>query len=389
MLKLYRIKILNLLCYQALQLINLFLNRKKIEYQHNKLLIIRLDSIGDYMLFRNFIGEIKKSKKYRDYTVTLCGNILWKDIAESFDKEVVNDFIWIDRRKFYGNIFYKYKIMRSIREKGFEIVIDPTFSREILYGDSIVKVSGAKEKIGSTGSPDSHSKWKRNLLTDKYYTKLISSSKANLFEFNRNKEFFERVLNEKIEIEKPFIDSSKIFSDKIPVSEYYIVIFPGAKHLKRRWSVDSFAEVSGFILNEYNLGIVIAGSEEDYQLAEQIIFKTRANKCLNMTGKTKLNELAKLISNATLLISNDTGAVHIAAAVNSSFICISNGNHFGRFHPYPKEIFDKAYYIYPPEIMNNQDNIELLKNKYRFSSELDINEIKPGTVKETIKKILG
>ena len=39
--------------------------------------------------------------------------------------------------------------------------------------------------------------------------------------------------------------------------------------------------------------------------------------------------------------------------------------------------------------MNNLDNIDLLKNKYRFSSDLDINEIKPDTVKEVINKILG
>ncbi len=39
--------------------------------------------------------------------------------------------------------------------------------------------------------------------------------------------------------------------------------------------------------------------------------------------------------------------------------------------------------------MNNLNDIELLKNKYRFSSDLDINEIKPQVVKEVIKKVLG
>ncbi len=96
-----------------------------------------------------------------------------------------------------------------------------------------------------------------------------------------------------------------------------------------------------------------------------------------------------MISETELLISNDTSAIHIAAAVGTPFICISNGSHFGRFHPYPPEIFDKAYYIYPPEIMNNLNDIELLKNQYRFSSDLDINEIKPQVVKEVIKKVLG
>ena len=52
--------------------------------------------------------------------------------------------------------------------------------------------------------------WKRKLLTDKYYTKLIPASEENLFEFNRDKEFFELLLDKKLDIKCPEINSSKL-----------------------------------------------------------------------------------------------------------------------------------------------------------------------------------
>jgi ADP-heptose:LPS heptosyltransferase len=94
-----------------------------------------------------------------------------------------------------------------------------------------------------------------------------------------------------------------------------------------------------------------------------------------------------VLSSAQLLISNDTSAAHIAAAVKTPFICISNGNHILRFHPYPREIFDKAFYIYPEEISSHIGNPEYLE-KFRFASDLDINSISVEKVKEAVKKVL-
>ena len=57
----------------------------------------------------------------------------------------------------------------------------------------------------------------------------------------------------------------------------------------------------------------------------------------NLAGKTSLQELISIIAGAHLLVGNETGAVHIAAAVSTSAICILGGGHFGRFLPYNLE----------------------------------------------------
>ncbi|MDW8465862.1 MAG: hypothetical protein RML35_06685 [Chloroherpetonaceae bacterium] len=71
--------------------------RKNKSFVPKTLLILRLDEIGDYVLFRNFLKEIRESERFKDYKITLCGNAAWKDLAEAFDKESVDEFIWISK----------------------------------------------------------------------------------------------------------------------------------------------------------------------------------------------------------------------------------------------------------------------------------------------------
>lgn len=383
----YFIKLRNLLNYFVYLIIDLFLPLGQ-NTNSNTLLIIRLDAIGDYLLFRNFLSVIRASRKYKDYEITLCGNIVWKDLSETLDRNLIDEFIWLDRGKFYKDISYKFNFLKKIRSKGFEIVISATYSREILYDDLIVNSSRAKRKIGSEGSKDSYVKWKRNLFTDKYYTKLISISGSDIFEFNYNQNFWEIILEEPIEIKAPQINPSEISPDFIP-STPFVVLFPGASRKEKIWSYNNFKEIAEFLIKEYSYNIVLTGGEKEKENSLKLSNSLPSERVFNLTSKTTLPSLAKIISESGLLISNDTAAVHLATSVKKTFVCLSNGERFGRFHPYPPEIFDKAYYIYPPEIMNNLDNIDLLKNKYRFSSDLDINEIKPDTVKEVINKILG
>ncbi|HOV12846.1 MAG TPA: hypothetical protein PK771_01060, partial [Spirochaetota bacterium] len=63
-----------------------------------ELLIVKLDAIGDYIIFRNFIEEIKKSEKFCDYDITILGNILWKDLSEKQDSDFIKNFVWITKK---------------------------------------------------------------------------------------------------------------------------------------------------------------------------------------------------------------------------------------------------------------------------------------------------
>ncbi len=377
------IKLKNLVNFIIFILINLIVGKKR-KIIPNSLLLIRLDAIGDYILFRNFIKILKDSSKYRNYKFTLCGNILWKELAESLDKDLIDHFIWIDRKKFYANLIYKFKKLKEIKNQGFETAIETTYSREVLFGDEIIKASGAVERIGNSGSLDKHAKWKRNLFSDKWYTKLIGSKENNFFEFCRNVEFFENLLEIKVDIIKPSINTDKVSFKKLK-SKKYIVLFPGGSSEKRRWDINNYLEIAHYILDNSGYDIVIDGSKKEIKLAQYIWDNLKSERVFVTAGSTSLTEMAKLLSDAELLISNETSAVHFAAAVDTPFICISNGAFYNRFHPYPKQMFNDACYIYPNEIMNKKD---FDADRYRFESPLDINEIKPEEVKAVIQKFI-
>ena len=95
-------KLIKLLIFS---LINLCISPSK-EIKQKSLLLIRLDAIGDYVLFRNFIKLLKKTHKYNDYKITLLGNIVWKNLSKELDYEYVDKFIWLDRNKFHKDLIY-------------------------------------------------------------------------------------------------------------------------------------------------------------------------------------------------------------------------------------------------------------------------------------------
>lgn len=352
------------------------------------LLIIRLDSIGDYVLVQNFFNLIKQDSPYKNFSITLCGNITWKDLGEYCNRDAFDKFIWINKRKFKWNIPYKFRILKLIYQSGYEIAIETTFSREILFGDTIIKASKAKERIGSTGSPESYVKWKRNLFSDNYYTKLITQSDKNLFEFNRNKEFFEKLFHKKIELVKPSLnfDDVKI---QLPTDKEFLIVVPGAQEKARRWSEKNFSELIKHFLKEYQYDILLAGSSSEKSTIVKIIDGINSERVFDISGKTSLPQFGKIISMAKLLISNETSAVHFAAAVNTPFVCISNGQRFGRFMPYPAEMKINGTYIFPPKMEEHYFDKEYLIENFNMFLDLNINDIDISYVIFNLKKQLN
>lgn len=381
------IKIGNLINFLINSLIIKIIHLKKRPIKENTLLIIRLDSIGDFILVQNFFNILHTDSIYRNYNITLCGNIIWKDLAEYCNKNTFNNYIWINRKKFKWNFRYKFEILKQVYLSGYEVAIETIFSREILFGDTIIKASKAKERIGSTGSRENKGKWKRKLFTDENYTKLITQSEENLFEFYRNKEFFEKLLKKKIDISKPMLDFSSVRLN-LSLTKDYIVIVPGAQEKARRWSEKKFAELIKSLLEAYPYDILMVGSAAEKETTKKILEEVKSERVQNLAGKTTLPELGKIISKAKLLISNDTSAVHFAASLNTRFVCISNGQRFGRFIPYPNEMNLKCIFIYPDILEQRISNGDILYEEFRTSSRYNINIITIEKVFNAVKKIL-
>jgi hypothetical protein len=135
------------------------------------------------------LAYIRKSERYRNYKITLCGNVMYKDIAENFDRDNIDDFIWINRKHFTENEAYRHEIILDVNSRNFKIAIQPNFSREFLIGDSIIRASAANERIGSKGDT-TNDVLLFKLIADSWYTELKIIPKTYIWEFDRNKAFF-------------------------------------------------------------------------------------------------------------------------------------------------------------------------------------------------------
>lgn len=105
-----------------------------------------------------------------------------------------------------------------------------------------------------------------------------------------------------------------------PIGEAYAVLHPGATDIQRRWAVEKFAMV-GDILAESGVKVYITGSLGECEIVEELINKMQY-QAVNVCGKLSINALAALLSRANVVISNDTGPLHLARAVGAPTVGI-------------------------------------------------------------------
>jgi ADP-heptose:LPS heptosyltransferase len=375
----------NIIKFFTYYLIDSFIKQSKV-IKPNSLLLIRLDAIGDYILFRNFIKSLRNDKKYKKYSITLLGNETWRSFSEEHDHHFVDNFIWLDRSRFTKNIFYRIKKLQELVSCGYEIVINPVYSREFFIGDNIIKHINAREKIGSAGDLSNIKKWQKK-ISDNYYDTLIPSRAEVMFEFERNKEFFENLFDTKLDMIKLNLDKTqKRLRYELP--KKYAILFIGANDSNRKWSIEKFLEAANYLNRQYGYDIVLCSTSTDNKKAYKLE-KSYNGKLLNLVGKTSLRELSTVILNSELILSNETSAPHIAAALGMrNIFVISNGRSYGRFTPYPKDISKNFHVIYHPLMDKNLDNHRKLRNNYRFKSNLNIDDISFKMVKGRIDNVL-
>jgi ADP-heptose:LPS heptosyltransferase len=93
--------------------------------------------------------------------------------------------------------------------------------------------------------------------------------------------------------------------------ERFVAVFPGASIPERRWGVDRFRQVAGMLSGE-GIPVVVVGGAEDRDAGEVIV---RGVRGINLAGRTTLAETAALISRAALLVSGDSGILHIGVGL--------------------------------------------------------------------------
>lgn len=92
-----------------------------------------------------------------------------------------------------------------------------------------------------------------------------------------------------------------------------VLLQPGATDSRRRWPAERFAAV-GDCLAGHGVQVAVNGSADEVPLVRDVVGRMR-HDAINLAGKTSLPALCALIERAALVVSNDTGPLHIALAL--------------------------------------------------------------------------
>ena len=316
-------------------------NARPLNTDNNAVVLIKMDAIGDFIIWLDSAAEYRRI--YNGKKLTLVCNSVCEDIAKHV--QLFDEIISVNSRKFEADNKYKETILNQVRNMNFDILLQTEFSRT-LDMDILACNIPASKKIAFVAD-DSRMNLSRYITfkkikkrLDAVYDLLIPSGKKRMMELERNAEFV-RGLGYEFQAGFSELPRLKNISNDIVPQAQYVVIFPGGSAKKKMWPIGRYAQIGEYIVNEKNTDIYLCGSKNEEYLYDDFM------KCVsdssvrarihNYFGKTSLLELAEVIRNAKLLISNDTSGIHFAAAVDTKGICLYGEFDYGRFLPYKCE----------------------------------------------------
>ena len=133
-------------------------------------------------------------------------------------------------------------------------------------------------------------------------------------------------------IEFPFAltESDRATVAEMTGDEPYAVLLPGANWPTKRWPVENYQALVDPIRQRFGLRCIVAGGPDTLSLANSI------PSALNLAGKTNLPQLVALLERSSLVIANDSGPMHIAAALGKPLVTIFGPTNPIRTGPYAR-----------------------------------------------------
>ncbi len=142
------------------------------------------------------------------------------------------------------------------------------------------------------------------------------------------------------ELEFPLQEPDFLELNQIPEMRYlqqvkYVCIHTGASVPERRWSVEHFAKV-GDAIAARGYQVVLTGTIAEANLT-QAVSRRMQTQAINLAGKTSLGAMAGLLIHAELVVCNDTGISHLAAALHVPSIVIFSNSQISRWAPLDRQ----------------------------------------------------
>jgi heptosyltransferase-2 len=309
------------------------------------ILVIRLDEIGDMVLTTPFLRELRRNFSEAWITLVVKPGVFnlielcpYIDEIFTYDGNPAGRLWRIQRHLLAWRLARKY-----LWHRRFDLAVMPRWGKDSYHAKCLAYFSGARWRVAyaeeadreaghSEGSPDillthpvqnspyEHSVQK-HLDILRFLNLTVCTDALELWTDDADEALADQIQNQ--------IDAKKIL----------IAMIPGSGKIYKCWPATRFAEIGKWMQKELNAHILLFGGATERSLGE-FLEKELANSCTNLIHQTTLRQTTALLKRCKLFIGNDSGPMHMAAAVHLPVLEISMHPRNGDpDHPYSPRRF--------------------------------------------------
>ena len=304
-----------------------------------KILIVKLSAIGDVVQTLPVLEALKSH-----YPQVQIDWLVEEEASDLLIGHPALKRVIVSRRKSWQKQLFRKgevwstlqaigKFIRELRSLEYDWIID---NHGIFKSGLLVLLSRGRRKIGFEASPGIADEGNYLFTNERY--KPLDIEKHAL------ERYLDLIAQVGVRVGKPTLNfsvpaASRIEAEKLLRENGFfrhplVVIHPIAKWPTKQWPLENFSRVAD-VLAQKEAYVVFTGGPDDEKPVRQILQGIKTpQRVLNVVGQTNLRELAGLFSLSDLVITPDTGPMHLAAAVQTPLIALFGPTAHWRTGPY-------------------------------------------------------
>lgn len=295
---------------------------------YQKILVINMMHIGDLLVTTPFLHALRNS--FPKSHIALLADDKLKDLV--VNNRNIDELILIKKKGYHNKLSNYIKFVKEIRKKNFDLVINLHANERASFCAAFSK---GKKIVGySTFGP--------HLMFDKLMknrNKIKHQVEAH-FDVLREHLDISEIADNGIDMwldEKSQKDADLIWQEAFGAEKVKAVALNiGASWPTKRWRYDYYAELADKLL-DLGYGVIYLGGDMDKEVVDKAIslMKNKDHDKLKVfTGKLTLFQLAAVLRKCDCLVTNDSGPMHIAVAMDVPLVAMFGPSPVLGFYPY-------------------------------------------------------
>lgn len=288
-----------------------------------KILIVKPSSLGDVVHSLPFLDAL--SRRFPDAKIDWVIARGLEDILEGHPMIhrlwVIDKDTWKSIRNARDTIREVTLLFRQLKSQAYDVVVD---LQGLLRSGLITRATGSPVRIGFREAREG---------STMFYTHRVAGGKA-IHAVDRYLKIAEHLGCSLSDVCFPFppienASSRCLHRSSFTADDTFAVLVPGARWITKRWPPEKFARVASLL----PIRTVVIGSRSDQKIADRIVSLSRG-KATSFAGMTNLKELIGILKRARFVLSNDSGPMHIAAALGVPVVALFGPTDPQRTGPY-------------------------------------------------------